>query len=56
MFKVNELSKNYKVLSNDNVSLLTIRHYNTEIITELTKNRNLLLQQITRKTIQVVMK
>ncbi len=53
---IHELSKNYKVLNNDNVSLLTIRHYNTDIITELTKNRNLLLQQITRKTMQVVMK
>ncbi len=51
-----ELNKNYKVLSNENVSLLTIRHYNNEILEKLTNGKQILLKQETRKTIQVVMK
>ena len=51
-----ELSKDYKVLSNENVSLLTIRHYTPEIVEELTGGKQLLLKQETRKTLQVVMK
>ena len=46
----------YKVTVNDNVSLLTIRHYTPEIVAELTANKQILLRQETRKTLQVVMK
>ncbi len=53
---VDVLSKNYKVLRNDDVSLLTIRHYTPEIVFELTKGRYTLLEQKTRHTVQVVMK
>lgn len=51
-----ELGKDYKVLSNENVSLLTIRHHNPEIVAQLTSNKQILLRQETRKTLQVVMK
>ena len=53
---VDVLNKNYKVLRNDDVSLLTIRHYTPEILFELTKGRYTLLEQKTRHTVQVVMK
>ncbi len=50
------LSKDYKVSINDNVSLLTVRHYTPEVIEELTKGKQILLRQETRKTVQVIMK
>jgi aspartate kinase len=53
---VQALSKDYKVSINDNVHLLTIRHYTPEVIFELTKDKQILLRQETRKTIQVVTK
>ncbi len=51
-----ELNKNYKVLLNDNVSLLTVRHFTPEVVNELTAGKQILLKQETRKTLQVVMK
>ena len=36
--------------------LLTIRHYNNEIIDQLTKNKEIILEQKTRETIQLLMK
>lgn len=53
---VQALGQDYKVHVNDNVSLLTVRHYTPEIIFELTKGRQILLKQETRKTVQVIMK
>jgi aspartate kinase len=58
--KVNQLiellGKDYKVFRNEDVSLLTIRHYTPEILFDLTKSRHILLEQKTRQTVQVVMK
>jgi aspartate kinase len=51
-----ELDSNYKVLRNDNVSLLTVRHYTPEILFDLVKSRYQLLEQKTRQTVQVVIK
>lgn len=51
-----ELNKDYKMLSNENVSLLTIRHYTPDIVSKLTDGKQILLKQETRKTIQVIMK
>ncbi|HXS38378.1 MAG TPA: aspartate kinase [Flavipsychrobacter sp.] len=50
------LGKDYKVFTNENVSLLTIRHYTPEILFDLTKSRHVLLEQKTRHTVQVIMK
>jgi aspartate kinase len=50
------LSKNYKVLLNEQVQLLTIRHFTPQIVEELTSGKQILLRQETRKTLQVVMK
>ncbi len=53
---VQALGKDYKVSTNENVHLLTIRHFNPEIVFELTREKQILLRQETRKTLQVVMK
>jgi len=50
------LGKDYKVFTNTDVSLLTIRHYTPEILFDLTKSRHILLEQKTRETVQVIMK
>ena len=47
-------AKNYKVLVNEEVQILTIRHYNADIIAELTANKQIILKQETRKTLQLV--
>lgn len=53
---ITALGKDYKVSINDHVNLLTVRHYTPEIIFDLTKDKQILLRQETRKTLQVVMK
>jgi aspartate kinase len=53
---VKKLEEDYKVLRNDDVQLLTIRHYTTSIFEELTKGRVILLEQKTRNTVQCVIK
>jgi aspartate kinase len=50
------LSERYNVLINEDVQLLTIRHYTPEILFDMTKNRYQLLEQKTRHTVQVIMK
>lgn len=50
------LGKDYRVSINEAVSLLTVRHYTPEIFFGLTKNKQILLRQETRKTLQAVMK
>ena len=50
------LEKDFKVFSNEDVSLLTIRHYTPETLFELTKGRYTLLEQKTRETVQMVIK
>lgn len=49
------LSKDYNVSDNEDVSLLTIRHYSPEILNDLTKGRHILLEQKTRHTVQLVL-
>ena len=53
---ITELEKDYKVLVNSGVSLLTVRHYTPEILFDLTKSKYILLEQKTRHTVQVVVK
>lgn len=52
---VSMLSKDYNVSDNEDVSLLTIRHYTPEVLAELTKGRHILLEQKTRHTVQLVL-
>jgi aspartate kinase len=51
-----QLEADYKVLRNEGVQLLTVRHYTPEVVADLTKGRYVLLQQKTRQTVQLVMK
>jgi aspartate kinase len=51
---VDALQSEYKLLRNENVSLLTIRHYTEEVLFDLTRNKIKLLEQKTRHTVQVV--
>ncbi|MEI6899047.1 MAG: aspartate kinase, partial [Bacteroidota bacterium] len=51
---VKELQKSYKIRYNDHVELYTIRHYNTEAVKRVLKNKKVLLEQKTRNTIQLV--
>ncbi len=53
---IQELQQDYRVFRNENVSLLTIRHYTPEILFDLTKGKYILLEQKTRHTVQVVIK
>jgi len=53
---IKELKKDYRVSRNENVSILTVRHYTPEIFFGLTKGREVLMKQETRKTLQAVIK
>ena len=50
------LQKDYKVLYNKNLQLYTIRHYFPSTIETLTHGREILLEQRSRNTAQLVMK
>lgn len=51
---INELHDEYEVLYNTNVRLLTIRHYNEDVIARLTANKNILVEQRSRLTARFV--
>lgn len=51
-----ELSDDYKVTFNDNLSLLTIRGTTSEIIAEYTTGKTILLSQTTRRTARFVIR
>ncbi|MEL1246193.1 aspartate kinase [Flavobacterium sp. DGU11] len=50
------LSKKFKVTYNDNVSLYTIRHFNEKSADAVAKNKEVVLRQISRETMQIVTK
>ena len=51
---IDELHDEYEVLYNKNVRLLTIRHYNEDIIQQLTSHKNVLVEQRSRLTARFV--
>ncbi len=51
-----QLQNDFSITRNDSLSLLTIRHHNQGIIERLTKDKDILLRQISRNTIQVLMR
>lgn len=53
---LHHLKAKFKVTCYENVSLYTIRHFNEESITELEKNKTVLLKQILGETVQIVTK
>ena len=50
------LSKKFKVVYNENVSLYTIRHFTEETAQMVEKNKTVLLKQISRETLQIITK
>jgi aspartate kinase len=50
------LSKKFKVSYNENVSLFTIRHFTKEASEMVEKDKEVLLKQISRETLQIVTK
>lgn len=53
---IEDLQKDYQVLYNDGLELLTIRHYNEKIVAELVKGKEVMLQQKTRHTMRLLMR
>jgi aspartate kinase len=51
-----DLSINYSVKRNEDLFLFTVRHYNPSILEEELKNREVILTQKTRQTIQIIAK
>ena len=53
---VSELQKQFKILYNQNLELMTVRYYTQETLDTLSKNKLILLEQRSRFTVQMVMK
>ena len=51
-----ELQKDFRVLYNEDLTLVTVRHYYPSTIEQLTKGKKVLLEQRSRQTAQVVLK
>ena len=51
-----KLKPNYKVKYNENVSLYTIRHFSEEVVSVLEENKEVLLKQRSRETVQLIVK
>jgi aspartate kinase len=52
---IEDMRKEFKVLYNEGLELVTIRHYNEKAIKEVTTNRTVLVEQRSRHTAQFVM-
>ncbi len=52
---IKALKADYEVRYNDKLELITIRHYNTDSINQMTEGRNILLEQKSRDTAQYVL-
>ncbi len=53
---INELKKEYELLYNDNLTLITIRHYTDEVIKQYLEGREVLLRQLSRYTARFVVR
>lgn len=53
---IKALSGSFRVKFNDDLHLLTIRHYNEQTVNELVKGREILLEQKTRETIRFLIR
>jgi len=53
---IRELEKDYKVIYNKDVEMLTIRHYNDKSVQKIASGREILVEQKTRRTIRIVVK
>jgi aspartate kinase len=53
---INELEKDFAVKYNSGLELLTIRYYNDEVISEHTRNRDIFVEQRSRRTARFLLK
>ena len=53
---IQDLKKGYSAVYNENVEMLSIRHYNKEAINRITSGREILLEQRTRSTVRFVVR
>lgn len=53
---IDELAGEFSVLKNEELLLYTIRHYNEAVTARLLSGKNILLRQITRNTLQALVK
>ncbi len=53
---LNQLQRKFKVVHHEDVSLYTIRHFNTEAIASLQNGKEILLEQRGKETVQLVVK
>ena len=51
---INHLRGKFRVSFNKNVSLYTIRHFTESAINQIEKDKEVLLKQLTRETVQLV--
>jgi aspartate kinase len=50
------LSQDFSIKYNEGLTLITVRHYSTESLNELKVNKTILMEQLSRNTIQMVVK
>jgi aspartate kinase len=53
---LSDLKSDYSAIYNDNVELLSVRHYTPEAIERITVGREILLEQRTRSTVRFVVR
>lgn len=53
---INELKNDFKVLYNDNLQLITIRHYTDEAVKKIISGREVILRQLSRRTARYLTK
>ncbi len=53
---LSKLQPKYKVKYNENVSLFTIRHFTEEVVSTLEVDKEVLLKQRSRETVQLIVK
>ena len=51
-----ELKKSYKILYNDKLELVTIRHYDKKTIDRVTVGKDILVEQKSRNTARFILK
>jgi aspartate kinase len=53
---INDLKEEYSAVYNENVEMLSVRHYTLEAIDRITKGREILIEQRTRSTVRYVVR
>ena len=51
-----DLQKRFKILYNTDLELITVRHYQSDTLKNLTKDRKIFVEQLSRNTAQVVVR